>query len=58
MSVAAVQQHLQASGRGEAIAVGPYVSKLCETLAQSVIGETRPVALETKVNGGSVVSSR
>ena len=57
MSVAAVQQHLQASGHGEAIAVGPYLSKLCETLAQSMIGETRPVALETKVNGGSVVSS-
>jgi two-component sensor histidine kinase/PAS domain-containing protein len=57
MSVAAVQQHLQASGHGEAIAVAPYLSKLCETLAQSMIGETRPVALETKVNGGSVVSS-
>ena len=57
MSVAAVQQHLQASGHGEPIAVGPYLSKLCATLAQSMIGETRPVALETKVSGGTVVSS-
>ena len=57
MSVAAVQQHLQASGHGDAIAVGPYLSKLCATLAQSMIGETRPVALETKVSGGTVVSS-
>jgi chemotaxis protein methyltransferase CheR len=57
MSVAALQQHLHASGHGEAIAVGPYLSKLCGTLAQSMIGESRPVALEIKVNGGSVVSS-
>jgi PAS domain S-box-containing protein len=57
LSVAAVQQHLQASGHGEAIAVGPYLSKLCATLAQSMIGETRPVSLDTKFNGGTVVSS-
>jgi two-component sensor histidine kinase len=56
MSVAALQQNLQASGHGEAIAVGPYLSKLCATLAQSMIGETRPVALETNVSGGTVVS--
>ena len=55
LSVAAVQQHLQASGRGEAIAVGPYLAKLCAALAESMIGET--VSLETKVNGGTVVSS-
>src|SRR6185503_20038368 len=57
MSVAAVQQHLQASGHGEPIAVGPYLSKLCATLAASMIGETRPVSLETAVSGGTVVSS-
>jgi two-component sensor histidine kinase len=57
MSVAAVQHHLQASGHGEAIAVGPYLSKLCGTLAQSMIGETRAVSLESKVDGGAVVSS-
>ena len=57
LSVAAVQHHLQASGHGEAIAVGPYLSKLCATLAASMIGETRPVSLETEVSGGTVVSS-
>jgi two-component sensor histidine kinase len=57
LSVAAVQQHLQASGHGERIAVGPYLSKLCATLAASMIGETRPVSLESKVSGGMVVSS-
>lgn len=57
LSVAAVQQHLQASGHGERIALGPYLSKLCETLAASIIGETRTVSLETKVSSGMVVSS-
>ena len=56
MSVAAVSSPA-ASGHGEPIAVGPYLSKLCATLAVSMIGETRPVALETKVSGGMVVSS-
>lgn len=56
MSVAAVQQHLQASGRGDPIAVSPYLAKLCAALAQSMIGEGRPVSLETKVSGGTVVS--
>lgn len=57
MSVAAVQQHLQGSGRGEPITVAPYLSKLCETLARSMIGETRAVSLQTAVSGGTVVSS-
>jgi two-component sensor histidine kinase len=56
MSVAAVQQHLQASGRGDPIAVSPYLAKLCAALAQSMIGESRPISLETKVSGGTVVS--
>ncbi len=56
MSVAAVQQHLQASGRGDPIAVSPYLAKLCAALAQSMVGESRPVSLETKVGGGTVVS--
>ena len=57
LSVAAVQQHLQASGHGERIALGPYLSKLCETLAASIIGETRTVSLQSEVRGGMVVSS-
>ena len=34
LSVAAVQQHLDAAGRGGPIEIGKYLSKLCETLAQ------------------------
>src|SRR6185436_4844483 len=57
ISVAAVQQHLHASARGDPIAIGPYLSKLCETLAQSMIGESRPVSMEV-VAGAGTVSSR
>ena len=58
MSVAAVQQHLQASGRGEPIAVAPYLSKLCETLAQSMIGDSRPISLQVDAGRGNAVVQR
>jgi two-component sensor histidine kinase len=58
MSVAAVQQHLEASGRGDAVDMKSYLSKLCKTLAASMIGEKGPVALDVFGNGGSVSSSQ
>ena len=39
MSVATVQQQLQASGLNERIEIGPYLSKLCDSLAKSMVGE-------------------
>ena len=57
MSVASVQQHLRASGHGEQIEVTPYLSKLCETLAQSMIGDSRPITVEVVGNGDTVSSS-
>lgn len=57
MSVASVQQHLQASGKGEQIAVGPYLSKLCETLAASMIGDNRAISLKVVAGGGTVTST-
>jgi chemotaxis protein methyltransferase CheR len=41
MSVASVQQHLQAVGQAEQVEVGSYLSKLCEALAGSIIGDNR-----------------
>jgi PAS domain S-box-containing protein len=58
MSVASVQQHLQASGKGEQIAVGPYLSKLCETLAASMIGDHRPISLNVVAPDGIMSSSQ
>jgi two-component sensor histidine kinase len=58
MSVATVQQQLQARGHGEPIEIGPYLSRLCETLAASMIGERRPISLKVRVQGGTASSSQ
>ena len=39
MSVATAQQQLQASGLNESIEIGPYLSKLCDSLAKSMVGD-------------------
>jgi chemotaxis protein methyltransferase CheR len=56
LSVAAVQQHLDTAGRGGSIEVGNYLSRLCETLAQSMIGDSRPISLKVDAYPGTVVS--
>ena len=58
LSIAAVQRHLQVTGRGAPIMMGNYLTKLCETLAQSMIGESRPISLkvETDADTATVVS--
>jgi len=60
LSVAAVQQHLQVTGPGAPIVIGTYLTKLCETLAQSMIGDSRPITLrvETDADGATVVSTQ
>ncbi len=56
LSVSAVQKHLQLSGRNEPIEIANYLSKLCETLAQSMIGDSRPISLTVESDAGSIVS--
>jgi chemotaxis protein methyltransferase CheR len=56
MSIAAVQKQLHASGVGGSIEIAPYLSRLCETLASSMIGETRPIVLKMIGEGGSASS--
>ena len=58
MSVAAVQQHLQVSGRGATIEIATYLTKLCETLAQSMIGDSRPITLKVEAGAGTVEGTR
>jgi two-component sensor histidine kinase len=57
MSVAAVQNHLQASGLGEQFPIAPYLSRLCETLAGSMIGEDRPIRIEVRAGAADVSST-
>jgi two-component sensor histidine kinase len=56
MSVATVQQQLHASGLNESIEMGPYLSKLCDSLAKSMVGERRPVLIKVQATSGTAVS--
>ena len=56
LSVAAVQQHLHASARADAVEIGPYLSKLCDSLAQSMIGDSRPATLTVTADDGFVMA--
>jgi chemotaxis protein methyltransferase CheR len=53
--VLSVRQHLHIAGR-KPIEVGSYLSKLCETLAQSMIGDSRPISLKVEADAGTAVS--
>jgi len=56
LSVAAVQQHLHVAGAAGPIGMGPYLSKLCESLTNSMISNNRPITLSVSTEGGSVTS--
>src|SRR5471032_1203226 len=57
MSVAAVQQHLHASGRADSVEVEPYLTQLCSSLAESMIGESRPATLTVTADKSWVLSA-
>jgi PAS domain S-box-containing protein len=56
LSVAAVQKHLHDTGAGKQVDIPSYLSRLCETLAQSMIGDSRPITLKVAADAGTVVS--
>ena len=57
MSVATVQQQLRASGLNESIEIGPYLSKLCDSLAKSMVGDRRPISIKVQARSGAATSS-
>ena len=56
ISAAAVQQALNTTDNHEPIAVAPYLNRLCRTLAESLIGDARPIELIVRADQ-SVTSS-
>jgi two-component sensor histidine kinase len=58
ISVAEVQSHLHASGGIDQIEVGPYLTKLCASLAASMIGDSQPIALEVIADHGVIGSDK
>jgi chemotaxis protein methyltransferase CheR len=58
LSVAAIQQQLQTSVSGVMIELAPYLSRLCQTLTASMIGDSRPIALKVDIQDGTASSSQ
>ncbi len=58
LSVATVQQQLNASRHLEHIEVGPYLTRLCDALAASMIGDTRPITMKVLVDQGTASSNQ
>jgi two-component sensor histidine kinase len=56
MSIAAVQKQLHASEASGPIELIPYLSRLCDTLTTSMIGDTRPISLKLVGEGGIATS--
>ena len=58
LSVAEVQSHLHATGGVDQIAVGPYLTKLCGSLATSMVGDSRPIAIAVEADDGLISSDK
>jgi two-component sensor histidine kinase len=56
MSVAAVQRQLHASSASASIEIAPYLTRLCKTLAVSMIGDGRSISLKVMGEGGDATS--
>jgi two-component sensor histidine kinase len=56
MSIAAVQRQLHASKTIGSVEIAPYLTGLCEALATSMIGDSRPISLKVVGRGGSTAS--
>jgi chemotaxis protein methyltransferase CheR len=56
LSVVAVQRQLHATAESGPVEVAPYLSRLCGTLASSMIGHNRPISLNVIGEGGAVAA--
>jgi len=56
MSVAEVQRHLHASTGLDQIDVASYLTKLCNSLAASMIGESQPIEVKVVADTGKIGS--
>ena len=58
MSVAAVQQHLHSSEAVQEVEVASYLSKLCESLAASMVGEDESTIVKVISDTGGIPSAK
>jgi PAS domain S-box-containing protein len=57
LSVATVQKHIQAASRADLIDIAPYLKKLCNSLAVSMIGDDKAISLEVRSDEATVSSA-
>jgi two-component sensor histidine kinase len=57
MSVASVQKHLHTVDGIDQIEVSGYLSKLCSSLATSMVGETQPISVDVTADTGTIPSA-
>ena len=57
ISVAAVQRHLRSSGRADLIDIEPYLTKLCASIAESMIGDDHTAVLKVSADPCQLISA-
>ena len=55
LSVATLQSYLQVSRQGEMIELAPYLRRLCDILATSMIDDNRSISLQMEADVGSAL---
>ena len=58
MSVATVQEQLRGTGLGDSIEIGPYLRKLSDSIAKSMIANDRLVTVLVEAGAGTAVSAQ
>ena len=58
MSVAEIQRHLYLTQGADQIDVGIYLSKLCASLASSMVGEDQPISVKVVCDDGMIDSDK
>jgi chemotaxis protein methyltransferase CheR len=56
LAIAAVQKQLHSSAASGSVEVARYLTNLCETLATSMIGDSRPISLKVIAEDGAATS--
>jgi chemotaxis protein methyltransferase CheR len=57
ISIATVQHQLRPTGLADEVELGPYLSTLCDSLAQSMIGDDKAVTVATSASPGTTKST-
>ena len=57
ISIATIEKFLDTTSLSEEVEVGPYLTRLCESIAKSMIGNSKPLTLTVTADGGMVTSA-